>query len=68
MRTNLPVLFVLSVIINIGMWFERYVIIITGLSREYDPAVWGVYTPSVGRVDDHGGELRLLRPCSSSCS
>ena len=36
----------LSVLINIGMWFERYVIIITGLSREYDPAVWGVYTPT----------------------
>jgi molybdopterin-containing oxidoreductase family membrane subunit len=41
-----PFLFVLSVLINVGMWFERYVIIITGLSREYDPAVWGVYTPS----------------------
>jgi len=32
--------------VNIGMWFERYVIIISGLSREYDPAVWGVYTPT----------------------
>jgi molybdopterin-containing oxidoreductase family membrane subunit len=31
--------------VNIGMWFERYVIIISGLSREYDPAVWGLYTP-----------------------
>jgi molybdopterin-containing oxidoreductase family membrane subunit len=28
------------------MWFERYVIIVTGLSREFDPAVWGQYTPS----------------------
>lgn len=46
LRTNIPFLFVLSVLINIGMWFERYVIIITGLSREYDPAVWGIYTPS----------------------
>jgi molybdopterin-containing oxidoreductase family membrane subunit len=46
LRTNVPFLFVLSVIINIGMWFERYVIIIGGLSREYDPAVWGIYTPS----------------------
>ncbi len=46
LRTNVPFLFVLSVLINIGMWFERYVIIITGLSREYDPAVWGVYIPS----------------------
>jgi molybdopterin-containing oxidoreductase family membrane subunit len=46
LRTSVPFLFVLSVLINIGMWFERYVIIITGLSREYDPAVWGIYTPS----------------------
>ncbi len=46
MRTNVPLVFVVSVIINIGMWFERYVIIITGLSREYNPAVWGLYTPS----------------------
>jgi Ni/Fe-hydrogenase subunit HybB-like protein len=45
LRTNVPFLFVLSVLINIGMWFERYVIIITGLSREYDPAIWGIYTP-----------------------
>ena len=45
-RTHVPTLFVLAIFINIGMWFERYVIIITGLSREYDPAVWGVYTPS----------------------
>ncbi|NRA06993.1 MAG: polysulfide reductase NrfD [Myxococcales bacterium] len=45
-RTHVPTLFILSVLINIGMWFERYVIIISGLSREYVPAVWGVYTPS----------------------
>ena len=32
------------------MWFERYVIIITGLSREYDPAVWGIYTPSFAEL------------------
>jgi len=46
LRTSVPFLFVLSVFINIGMWFERYVIIVTGLSTEYDPAVWGIYTPS----------------------
>ena len=46
LRTSVPFLFVLSVLINIGMWFERYVIIVTGLSTEYDPAVWGIYTPS----------------------
>jgi len=46
LRTNVPVIFAIAFIINIGMWFERYVIIATGLSREFDPAVWGQYTPS----------------------
>ena len=46
LRTSVPFLFVLSVLINVGMWMERYVIIISGLSREYAPAVWGVYTPN----------------------
>jgi molybdopterin-containing oxidoreductase family membrane subunit len=46
LRTHVPFVFVLSVLINVGMWFERYVIIIGGLSSEYDPAVWGIYTPS----------------------
>jgi molybdopterin-containing oxidoreductase family membrane subunit len=45
LRTHIPTIFVISTLINIGMWFERYVIIITGLSREYNPAVWGHYTP-----------------------
>ena len=45
-RTHIPTIFVVSTFINIGMWFERYVIIITSLSREYDPAVWGTYSPT----------------------
>ena len=45
-RTSIPILFVLSVLINIGMWFERYVIIITSLSRDFVPAAWGIYIPS----------------------
>jgi Ni/Fe-hydrogenase subunit HybB-like protein len=45
-RTSIPILFVLSVLINIGMWFERYVIIITSLSRDFVPASWGLYIPS----------------------
>jgi molybdopterin-containing oxidoreductase family membrane subunit len=46
-RTHVPTIFVVATLINIGMWFERYVIIITGLSREHNPAVWGHYTPSI---------------------
>ncbi len=46
LRTHIPTIFVVSTFVNIGMWFERYVIIIGSLSREYDPAVWNVYTPA----------------------
>jgi molybdopterin-containing oxidoreductase family membrane subunit len=45
-RVNVGYMWVTSIFINIGMWFERYVIITTGLSHEYDPAAWGIYTPS----------------------
>ena len=60
LRTNIPFLFVLSVLINLGMWFERYVIIITGLSREYDPAVWGIYTPSWPELGIVAGSFGLF--------
>jgi molybdopterin-containing oxidoreductase family membrane subunit len=44
-RTHLPTLFVLSIFINIGMWFERFVIIVTSLSHEYEPWQWAYYLP-----------------------
>ena len=44
-RTSLPTLFVLSLFINLGMWFERFVIIVTGLSHEYEPWQWAYYVP-----------------------
>ncbi|HIF98496.1 MAG TPA: hydrogenase [Myxococcales bacterium] len=46
LRTNLPFLFGLCFFINIGMWFERYVIIIGSLSREYISGAWGIYVIS----------------------
>jgi len=42
-RTNLTWLFILSIIINIGMWFERFNIIMQSLTVEFDPAAWGKY-------------------------
>jgi Ni/Fe-hydrogenase subunit HybB-like protein len=45
-RLNVAAFWVISIFINIGMWFERYVIITTGLSHEYSPTAWGYYTPS----------------------
>ena len=45
-RTNMLILFVISVVALIGMWFERYVIVIT-LTREYMPGSWGRYAPTM---------------------
>jgi molybdopterin-containing oxidoreductase family membrane subunit len=46
-RNNRIVLFVISLIILIGMWLERYVLITTNLSRDYLPSKFGVYSPTV---------------------
>jgi molybdopterin-containing oxidoreductase family membrane subunit len=45
-RRNIKVMFVISVFVNIGMWYERFVIIVTSLAHEYLPGAWGLYTPS----------------------
>jgi Ni/Fe-hydrogenase subunit HybB-like protein len=43
LRVNVTWLFLLSLIINTGMWFERFVIVVTSLYREYLPSSWGTY-------------------------
>jgi molybdopterin-containing oxidoreductase family membrane subunit len=43
MRTSPPILFILSIIINIGMWTERYVIVVTSLHHDFMPSAWHLY-------------------------
>jgi Ni/Fe-hydrogenase subunit HybB-like protein len=45
-RHNLVVVFVISILVNIGMWFERFVIIVISLHRDYLPSAWGYFSPS----------------------
>ena len=45
-RTNLTSLFVISIFINIGMWFERYVIVVSSLANDYIPYAWGQINPT----------------------
>ncbi|MCC5943459.1 MAG: polysulfide reductase NrfD [Bernardetiaceae bacterium] len=45
-RTSLVATFVLSIIVNIGMWFERFVIIVTSLHHDYLPSSWAYFTPT----------------------
>jgi hypothetical protein len=47
MRRNAAVLWVVSVFINIGMWFERFVIIVTSLHRDFLPSSWGMFRPTI---------------------
>jgi molybdopterin-containing oxidoreductase family membrane subunit len=46
MRTNLWVMFIISITTNIGMWFERFVIIATSLTRDFLPSSWWAYHPT----------------------
>lgn len=49
-RTSIPIIFVLSLLVNVGMWFERFVIIVTSLHRDYLPSSWAVYAPTLTEV------------------
>lgn len=46
-RTSIVATFVLSIVVNIGMWFERFVIIVTSLHRDYLPSSWTMFYPTV---------------------
>ncbi|HZV04341.1 MAG TPA: NrfD/PsrC family molybdoenzyme membrane anchor subunit [Gemmataceae bacterium] len=46
-RNNPPWLFLVSLIVLVGMWLERYVIVVTSLHRDYLPSSWGNYSPTV---------------------
>ncbi|MGL4464073.1 MAG: NrfD/PsrC family molybdoenzyme membrane anchor subunit [Planctomycetia bacterium] len=45
-RTNPIVMWIVSILVNIGMWFERFVIIVISLSRDFLPSSWGYYAPT----------------------
>ena len=46
LRTSVVFVWVISIFVNIGMWFERFVIIVTSLHRDYLPSSWGYFTPT----------------------
>jgi molybdopterin-containing oxidoreductase family membrane subunit len=46
-RTSPVPLFIIAIIINIGMWLERFVIVVVSLHRDYLPSAWGMYRPTL---------------------
>src|ERR1700678_4066449 len=45
-RNSVPILFVVALVVNVGMWLERFVIVVVSLHRDYIPSAWGTYMPT----------------------
>jgi molybdopterin-containing oxidoreductase family membrane subunit len=46
-RTNPAILWIMAIIVNLGMWLERFVIVVVSLHRDFVPSSWGMYSPTV---------------------
>ncbi len=46
-RRSIPIMFVIAVLVNVGMWFERFVITVTSLSRDFLPSSWAYFKPTL---------------------
>ena len=64
MRRNLVITFFMSILVNIGMWFERFVIIVTSVYRDYLPSAWSTYyRPTIWEVGFYLGTVGLFFTC-----
>ena len=59
-RRSVPMLFGISVIVSIGMWLERFLIIVVSLSRDFLPSSWGMYYPTIWDIATFAGTLGLF--------
>lgn len=59
-RSNISVLFIISLIINVGMWYERFNIVVTSLSKDFLPSSWTTYSPSLIEVGIFIGTLGIF--------
>ena len=59
-RSSTVLLFVVAMSVNIGMWLERYVIVVTSLQQDYMPSAWGTYEPTVWDWTTYLGTVGLF--------
>ena len=59
-RTNLVLLFLVALSVNAGMWFERFVIVITSLHRDFVPSSWAMYVPTFWDYATFAGTIGLF--------
>ncbi|HRN58488.1 MAG TPA: polysulfide reductase NrfD, partial [Agriterribacter sp.] len=64
LRRNIEFTFIMSVVVNVGMWFERFVIIVTSIFRDYLPSSWSLYyRPSIYEIGFYLGTFGLFFTC-----
>jgi Ni/Fe-hydrogenase subunit HybB-like protein len=62
-RSNYVAVFIVAVLVNVGMWFERFIIIVTSLERDFLPSSWANYTPTSIEVATLLGSFGLFFTC-----
>ena len=62
-RLNVAALFVVSILVNVGMWFERFVIIVVSLHRTFLPSAWGMFYPTLIDIGVLVGSFGLFFTC-----
>jgi molybdopterin-containing oxidoreductase family membrane subunit len=60
LRTSIPVMFIASLLINVGMWFERFVIVVSSLSADFLPSSWDYYSPTYVDIGIFVGSFGLF--------
>ncbi len=60
MRSNVAVLFVVALVVNVGMWLERFIIVVTSLHRDFLPSSWDMYYPTIWDVLTFLGTIGLF--------
>jgi Ni/Fe-hydrogenase subunit HybB-like protein len=60
LRTSIPVMFAASILINVGMWFERFTIVVSSLASDFLPAAWGYYKPTLFDISMLVGSFGLF--------
>ena len=59
-RCHVPTLFVVALIVSVGMWLERFVIVVTSLHRDFLPSSWGMYKPTIFDLSMFVGTIGLF--------
>ncbi|HXT87108.1 MAG TPA: NrfD/PsrC family molybdoenzyme membrane anchor subunit [Verrucomicrobiae bacterium] len=62
-RRNVAALFALAIIVNVGMWTERFMIVVVSLHRDFTPSAWGLYIPTRWDWAVLVGSLGLFAAC-----